>query len=154
VKQINSASRHIGLELPNGKMVETTVSPDVDNLQNINPGDKVVIDHVKQLLLAFERVEPAMKGTAEGATKRRSPEEVGMPGGTYTYILEAIGVVDKVDAATGQLTLDLGAGRSHTYQAAEGVDVSPLKVGDTVKGLYAEQLAIEVLSKNPLKPKL
>ena len=153
VKQINSATRHIGLELPNGKMVETTFSREVENLHNFNPGDKVIIDYVNQLLLYFERVEPGMKGVAQGAVKRRSPEEVGMPGGSYTYVLEAIGVVDKVDAAAGQLTLDLGGGRSHTYQAAEGVDVSPLKTGDTVKGVYAEQLSIKALSKNPLKPK-
>ena len=153
VKQINSATRHIGLELPDGKMVETTVRPGVENLQNINPGDKVRIDYADMLLLAFERVDTAMKGTAEAAATRRSPEEVGMPGGSYTYVLEGIGVVDSVDASAGTVTLDMGAGRMRTFQAAEGVDISPLKAGDTVKGIYIERLEIAVISKNPLKPK-
>ena len=62
-------------------------------------------------------------------------------------------LVDKVDTAAGQVTLDLGGGRSYTYEAPGGVDVSPLKAGDTVKGIYAKQLSIKVLSMNPLKPK-
>ena len=40
-----------------------------------------------------------------------------------------------------------------SYRAAEGVDMSPLKAGDTVKGAFIERLETAVISKIPLKPR-
>ena len=154
VKSINSASRKVTIEFPNGKVVETVVKPEIQNLQNINPGDKVVIDYVEVLLLAVEKVDPALKGTAASGEKFVSPESAGMPGTTYTFVLEGIGRVDSIDAAARSVTVDLGGGRSRTLTAAEGVDLSGIAVGDTIKGRYVENISIAVEGVNPMKPKM
>ena len=154
VKSINSASRKVALEFPNGKVVETVVKPEIQNLANVNPGDKVVIDYVEVLLLAVEKVDPALKGTAVSGEKFVSPESAGMPGTTYTFVLEGIGRVDSIDAAARSVTVDLGGGRSRTLTAAEGVDLSGIAVGDTIKGRYVENISIAVEGVNPMKPKM
>ena len=154
VKSINSASRKVSIEFPNGKVVETVVKPEIQNLQNINPGDKVVIDYVEVLLLAVEKVDPALKGTAASGEKFVSPESAGMPGTTYTFVLEGIGRVDSIDAAARSVTVDLGGGRTRTLTAGEAIDLSAIAVGDTIKGRYVENISISVEGANPMKPKM
>ena len=154
VKSINSATRKVELEFPNGKVVETVVKPEIQDLANVNPGDKVTIDYVEVLLVAVEKVDPALKGTAASAEKFVTPESAGMPGTTYSFVLEGIGAVESVDAAAGSVTVDLGGGRSRTLKAAEGVDLSGIAVGDTIKGVYVENIAISVGGVNPMKPKM
>jgi hypothetical protein len=153
VKSINSATRKVALEFPNGKVVETVVKPEIQNLANVNPGDKVVIDYVEVLLVAVEKVDPALKGTAASGEKFVAPESAGMPGTTYSFVLEGIGAVDSIDTAARSVTVDLGGGRSRTLTAAEGVDLSGIAVGDTVKGVYVENISISVEGVNPMKPK-
>lgn len=154
VKSINSASRKVSIEFPNGKVVETVVKPEIQNLENVNPGDKVVIDYVEVLLVAVEKVDPALKGTAVSGEKFVAPESAGMPGTTYTFVLEGIGEVQSIDAGAGSVTVDLGGGRTRTLTAAEGIDLSEIAVGDTIKGRYVENISISVESENPMKPKM
>jgi hypothetical protein len=154
VKSINSATRKVSIEFPNGKVVDTVVKPEIQNLANVNPGDKVVIEYVEVKLLAVEKVDPALKGTAASAEKFVAPESAGLPGTTYSFVLEGIGAVDSIDAAARTVTVDLGGGRSRTLTAAEGVDLSGIAVGDTVKGMYVEDISISVEGVNPMKPKM
>jgi hypothetical protein len=154
VKSINSATRKVSIEFPNGKVVDTVVKREIQNLENVNPGDKVVIDFVEMKLLALEKVDPALKGTAASAEKFVAPDSAELPGTTYSFVLEGIGAVDSVDTAARTVTVDLGGGRSRTLTAGEGVDLSKIAVGDTIKGLYVEELSISVEGVNPMKPKM
>jgi hypothetical protein len=153
VKSINSFTRKVVLEMPDGEAVETVVKPDMKNLENVNPGDKVVIDHVELLVVAVENIGTAMKGTDVIGEKTVAPESAGLPGKTYTVVREAIGMVDKVDAVAKTVTIDIGAGRMRTVQAGEAIDISNINSGDTVKAQYVEQLSISVISENTMKPK-
>ena len=154
VKSINSATRKVALELPDGKVIETVIKPEIKNLANVNPGDKVRIDYVEVLLVAVEKVDTALKGTAASGEKFVEPASAGMPGTSYSFVLEGIGAVDSIDMAARTVTVDLGGGRSRTLTADEGVDLSGISVGDTVKGVYVENISISVEGVNPMKPKM
>lgn len=154
VKTINSASRKVTIEFPNGKVVETVVKPDINNLQNVNPGDKVNIDAVELMLVAVEEVDTALKGTALSGEKFVTPKSAGLPGATYRFVLEGIGVVQSIDATKHTMTVDLGGGRSRTLTMTEGLQLSGIAVGDTVKGAYVENIVISVEGVNPMKPKM
>jgi len=152
VKSINSLSRKLVLEMPDGVEVETTVKRDMKNLKNVNPGDKVVLDKVEFLGVAVENVGTELKGTAEMGEKTVAPETAGLPGETFALARDAIGTVQKIDADTRTLTIDIGAGRMRTVPVSDDVDLSDIKAGDTVKARYVEETTISLVSENPMKP--
>lgn len=153
VKSINSLSRKLVLEMPDGVEVETTVKRDMKNLKNVNPGDKVVLDKVEFLGVAVENVGTELKGTAEMGEKTVAPETAGLPGETFALARDAIGTVQKIDADTRTLTIDIGAGRMRTVPVSDDVDLSDIKAGDTVKARYVEETTISLVSENPMKPR-
>jgi len=153
VKSINSLNRKIALEMPDGKVIETVVKPDMQNIQNVNPGDKVVIDYVELQAVAVEKVSTSLMGTLKTGEKTVAPETAGLPGETYDVARESIGSVQKVDTGARTVTVDVGEGRMRTVKVGDAVDLSDIKAGDTVKAIFVEHLSISVASESTkLKP--
>lgn len=154
VKSINSASRTIVLETPDGKLIETLIKPDISNIQNVNPGDKIVVDYVALMAVKVEKVSPSLMGTLKTGEKTVNAETAGLPGETYDSVIEAIGRVQKVDTHARSVTVDVGGGgRMRTVKAGKEVDLSTIKVGDTVKAILVEHFSISVDSESSkLKP--
>lgn len=89
LKSIGSATRKVVFEMSDGAEVETVVKPDMPNLQNVHPGDAVVIDYVDRLAVAVEKALTPLKGTDRISKKAIAPEAAGMPGKPYTMVREA-----------------------------------------------------------------
>lgn len=157
VTSINSASRRIAIEFENGKKIETVVKPEVENLQNIDPGDVIRIDYVEALAVRLEKVTPEAVGTAAAGETVQGvggASDVGLPAESYTHMILAVGEVTQIDPATRKVTINLGADRLRVVHAADAVDLSNVAVGDTVKALYVENIAMSLVNKNPLKPQI
>lgn len=154
VKSIDSASRKIALETPDGKLIETVVKADMSDLQNVNPGDKVVVDYVALMAARVEKVSPSLMGTLKTGEKTVNAETAGLPGETYDSVVEAIGRVAKVDTGARTVTVDVGGGgRMRTVKVGDAVDLSNITVGDTVKAVLVEHFSISVDSESSkLKP--
>ena len=81
--------------------------------------------------------------TWAGAQQKGS-EPKSRPGGVVVDVVKWTGKVTAVDTAKRTVTLEGPSGRVATVNAKNARNLDQVKVGDTVKIRYAEELAIRV----------
>ena len=82
--------------------------------------------------------------TTVAAAQQKGSAPKGKPGGVVVDVVEWTGTVKSVDAAKRTVTLEGPGGRVATVNAKNARNLDQVKVGDTVKIRYAEELAIYV----------
>jgi hypothetical protein len=91
--------------------------------------------------------------TALAAAQQRSTApKASKPGGVVVDVVEWTGTVTAVDHAKRTATIQGSAGRIATVNAKNARNLDQVKVGDTVKIRYAEELAIFVRKKSRCGP--
>lgn len=100
-----------------------------------------MLKRVGVLLVAVTLV--AGLATWVGAQQKGSAPK-GKPGGVVVDVVEWSGTVKAVDSAKRTVTLEGPGGRVATVNAKNARNFDQVKVGDTVKIRYAEELAIVV----------
>jgi ribosomal 50S subunit-recycling heat shock protein len=95
-------------------------------------------------VLVFAVVLVAGLTTMATAQQKGSAPKSGKPGGVVVDVVEWSGKVTAVDYAKRTVTLQEPGGRVATVNAKNARNLDQVKVGDTVKIRYAEELAVFV----------
>ena len=149
VEAIDVQQRRVILRGPKGKAIALTVGPDVRNLDQVKVGDRVVVRYVRpDADPAEERNQSARqnrnrgRGALAGQTK--------MSGGAVGQQVEVIADVIAVNAKTHMVTLR-GPQQQVDLKVRDAKQLQMVKVGDEVKAVYTEALALSVEPMAPAK---
>jgi hypothetical protein len=150
VETVDPASRELLLRggggAQSGRLLSMAVSPRVQRLGQLRPGDRVTVRYYQAL--AAQAVTP-FSGTSqpfEGVNVDRR-ETAGRPGGDVTRVRRGRITVTAVDAAANSISF-LGPNNVPRTVVAENPEVQAfirrLRVGDQVDLVYEEALAVSI----------
>lgn len=147
VKDIDLSTRTATLVGANGDTVKVKVSDEVRNLNQVQPGDKVVVrfyDSVAYVIAPGGHNAP--DDMAAVGTARAAPGT--LPGAAVAERIIVTGVVVGVDSAANTISLvDPAGGKVRTLNVRDEQNRSMLdlvKVGDTVTAYLTEAVAVAV----------
>lgn len=138
---IDTASRTVTLQGPNGRTAMILVSDEVPGFDKLKVGDNVDAEYKNALLVTAEKVKGADKGIRE-----RVDTQVYQPasGGYQTAKqIEVLATVQKIDRKKRMVTLR-GAYQTQTLDVGPDIDLKSLKVGDTVHAVFVSAAAVKI----------
>ena len=133
VKSIDLEKRKIVIQFPDGPAVETDVSPEIENLQEVQPGDEVNIKYTEWARITVEKRDTEHLGHTEKNEKTVAPKSAGKPETSDTVISETVGIVQHIDTANRRLTVDVGDNRHEVLFVPAGTDLETITIGDKIK---------------------
>jgi hypothetical protein len=143
VTAVDPVQRRITLQEPQGDELEIEVTDAVKNLDQIQPGDEVVISYTEALAW---NVKPAGQGapgvTAAADASTAEPGE--KPSATAGRSVTVTTTITAIDVAQGTVTLTGPGGESRTIKARDPANLNKVNVGDLVDITYTEALALDV----------
>src|SRR4051794_9317852 len=148
VTSVDQATRMVGLKADDGSTTAFQVGPEVKNLAQVHPGDKVVVSYYRGLAAQVKApgsTAPTNKVNQIDLATQAKPGQAPMAGAGSA--VQATVVIEKVDTKANTVTFKRpdGLSRTVTVESQEGKDfLKKIKKGDKVDVVYAEALAIEV----------
>lgn len=140
---IDPATRSITLKRQDGKVMSTTLSPEVRNFEQLKVGDKVQAEYVQALALELKKSGGGTPALSGGEMLKRS-EPGQKPGGTATRQVAVLADVVTVDAKKKLVTLRGPQGNLVDLAVEDPEQLKNIRKGDQVQALYTESLAIRV----------
>ncbi|MGF6837237.1 Cu/Ag efflux protein CusF [Paraburkholderia youngii] len=138
---IDAGNRSLTLKGSGGNVAIVLVSQQVAGFDQLKIGDRVDVLYKNALLTKAEKVSGAGKGIRERADKQSyAPASGGYEAARQT---EVLATVLKIDHKQRLVTLR-GAYQTQTFQAAPNVDLSDVKVGDTLHAVFVSAAAVQV----------
>jgi hypothetical protein len=148
VVAIDHDDRLVSLQAPNGRTATVEVSPEVQNLDQVQPGDNVVVRYYQAL--AAQLVKKGSSSTLDkvditDAAARADPGD--KPGAAVGSTVKTTVVIDSVDQSFQTVTFKGPNGmlRTVAVETPQGKEfIQRLKKGDEVEVTYTEALAVSV----------
>lgn len=138
---IDAGNRALTLKGPEGNVAIVLVSQQVAGFDQLKIGDHVDVLYKNALLTKAEKVSGADKGIRERVDKQSyTPASGGYESARQT---EVLATVLKIDRKQRLVTLR-GAYQTQTFHAAPDVDLSDVKVGDTLHAVFVSAAAVQV----------
>jgi Cu/Ag efflux protein CusF len=137
---IDAANNSITLKAPAGDVVDVAIDPQVGDVSKLHVGDVLDIDYHSALLVKVEKVK------GNGIRERIETTSVVPASGGATSAARTVDVlatVQKIDQKHRHLTLR-GPSRTVTLEVARDIDISHLKVGDSVRAVFVSATAVQV----------
>ena len=142
ITAIDAATRTITLKGEKGEVRDVVAGDEVKNFASLKVGDTVHFQYYESLSLQLDKVTGG-EATATESTSEMRAEPGEIPGGIKTRTVTLTAKVTAIDAAASTVTLVGPKGRSETIEV-DAEDLAKVKVGDLVKAVYTEALAISV----------
>ncbi|CAB3674413.1 hypothetical protein [Paraburkholderia rhynchosiae] len=138
---IDPGSRTLTLKGPSGNVVIVLVGQQVAGFDNLKVGDRVDALYKNALLVKAERVTGKEKGIRERVdTQVYAPASGGFESARQ---IEVLATVQKIDRKRRLVTLR-GAYQTQTLEAGPQVDLTGVKVGDTVHAVFVSAAAVQI----------
>lgn len=146
VKAIDLASREITLEgTGKGKTEETfKVGSEVENLDQVHAGDRVVIDYVQGLMMQLQPPGEAPVNTSATVDAARAAPG-GQPAAGVVTTAQGTVTITAIDMKSRMVTFQGPEGGIHRVKAGPEVHLEKAKVGDKLVATYTEALAVKVV---------
>ncbi len=142
IVSVDLEKREAKIRYDDGQIDTVAVDKEVKRLDEVRPGDKVAIKYYRALALSLEKTKDASPSISEsGEDARTKPGE--LPGGVRTKRITAVARVTAIDKAAGNVTLT-GPGGGSVVVDADSELLAKLAVGDLVKAVYTEALAVSI----------
>jgi Cu/Ag efflux protein CusF len=140
VESVDPANRTVTLKGPRGRIVTLPVGAEVPQLEQVKPGDIVVVRYLEALALELKRGGPGPRtetpaGTVASPGERPAPAETRQ----VTVVADIIGV----DPRRQLVTLRAGR-RAVEMKVRDPNQMKVLKVGDQVEAIYTEALVVAI----------
>ena len=140
---VDVKTRRMMVTGPRGKTLTLKVGPDVKDLDQVKPGDQLVVRYLESVALFVRKGgEPpaATEATAvQVAPKGKKPAAVAVD------TVEVTGTVEAIDYAKRTVTLKGPEGKTRTIKVDPSVKrLAEVKKGDQVVARYTEAIAISV----------
>jgi hypothetical protein len=146
VETVDMTAREVLLRGEGGRLVTVVAGPEVRNLAQVRPGDRVVMDY--QEAIAVEIVRPGDARPPVGGVAGAGRAEPGQrPAGVVGEAVRVRVRIDAVDADAGVVTFTGPRGAARTVAVREPAMrdfVRGLRPGEEVDIAYAEALAVRV----------
>jgi len=143
VVAIDKATRTVTLKGPEGNVVDVVAGDEVKNFAQINVGDFVAVSFVQSLSLELQKTKSGASGIShreEAVTARPGERPAAAAGREVT----AIAKVTAVNKKAKTITLKGPRGNAVTLDVQNPDQFKVVKVGDEVKVVYTEAVAISV----------
>jgi hypothetical protein len=141
VEAIDLAQRKVTLKGPKGKVFSVTAGEEVKNLAELKVGDEVAAQYYESLALSLAGADASLSLSEETATVGTAPGE--LPGRAELRQVTAVARVEAIDAAASTVTLRGPKGNAVDVEVPTEA-LQKVKVGDLVKAVYSEALAVSV----------
>jgi hypothetical protein len=146
VESVDPTTREVLLRGEGGNLVTVKAGPEVRNLAQVRPGDRVVLDY--QEAIAVEIVRPGDTQPPVGDVTAAGRAEPGQrPAGLAGEAVRVRVRIDAVDPGAGVVTFTGPRGATRRVAARQPAMrdfVRGLRPGDEVDIVYAEALAVRV----------
>ncbi|HKT96985.1 MAG TPA: hypothetical protein VJS30_10680 [Paraburkholderia sp.] len=140
VVKIHPDSNSVAVQGPKGKTVVIDVDPATADVKKLKVGDEVDIAYRAAVLMSVDTVDP--KGMRARATaESTSAASNGLVVKTRT--VQVVATIQKLDRKTREVTL-AGPNRKVSMMVQPDVDLSKLKIGDSILATYVGATAISV----------
>jgi len=140
VVKIYPDSNSVAVKGPKGKTVVIDVDPATADVKKLKVGDEVDVAYRAALLMSADKVDPkGMRGRT--AAESTSPASNGVVVKTRT--VQVVATIQKLDRNTREVTL-AGPNRTVSMTVQPDIDLSKLKVGDSILATYVGAVAISV----------
>lgn len=149
VDKVDLKKREVTIKTPDGSPMMMQVPENVQNLQNLKPGDKVQIDYYQSVALSLQKKTGTLP--MEARTFTAKPSTTGnMPGGVMAQEIDATASVKKVDMSKSTVTIEGPEGKMDTITVKDPQlkqELSKVKPGDAINVTYTEAMAISAMKK-------
>jgi hypothetical protein len=146
VESVDQADRTVLLRGPAGGLLTVHAGPEVKNLAQVKPGDRVVIRYREALAAQIAKPGQPLPPVQESTQQTTAP--LGQkPAGTLEHVVQARVQITAVDPEHNRVSF---IGPAHVERTAQVLDpdmqrlLRTLKVGDQVDLTYTEAVAIKV----------
>lgn len=143
VVEIDQVNRKATLRGPKGEMQTVTAPDEMKNFAQVRAGDELVVRYLAAVAARLEKVETS--GIRERIESNSSAVAApgAMPGMAAGRNVEVLAVLKGLDKKNRIAKLR-GATRTFSLVVPESIDISKLKVGDEVRAVFSEAIAINV----------
>jgi Cu/Ag efflux protein CusF len=138
---IDAGARALTLKGSGGNTVVVLVGQQVDGFDQLKVGDRVDVLYKNALLTKAEKVSGADKGIRKRVDKQVYTPASG--GFESTRQTEVLATVEKIDHKKRLVTLR-GAYQTQTLEAGPEVDLTDVKVGDTIHAVFVSAAAVQI----------
>lgn len=143
VEAVDLAKRTVTLKGEGGRVETFAVDPAAKNLDQVKPGDVLVILYKESLVWELNKPGAGVQGVeAVGAVATAKKGE--MPGGVVGQQVTATVTITQIDAKAPTITIKGPAGNERTIRVKDPKKLEGVKVGDTLDITYTEAVAISV----------
>lgn len=142
VVAIDEATRTVTLKVPKGKTLDVVAGDEVQKLDQIRVGDRVVAQYKQALSLELRKTKVSGGTTETAAMARTKPGE--RPGGAAGREITVLADVIAVDPKKSTITLKGPRGNVMDLKVQNPDQFKVVKVGDQVEAVYSEALAVAV----------
>lgn len=150
VDAVDQKTRNVTLKRNDGQKVSFVASPEVRNLDKLAVGDLVTLEYGEAVAMRLAKTTKTKpERTVSEGIERSQPGQ--KPGGVAVREVMVVAAIDKIDTATGMVTLR-GPEQSVEFKVRDPEMLKGVKVGDFVEASYTEAIAIKVTpAKAPAK---
>lgn len=152
VDKVDAQKRELFIKGPDGNPVMLQVPENVQNLDNLKPGDQVQLDYYQSVALSLQKKAGPM--LSEG-TFSAKPASGNMPGGMMGQQIDATAKVKKVDLDKNTVTIMGPQGKMDTITVKDPQlkqELAKVKPGDAINVTYTEAMAITASPKKGGNP--
>lgn len=144
VESVDLNARSLELRREDGEVVTIDAGDEVRNLDQVKVGDIIEVDYYELMLTTLEPSPTGVRERIE-SIDREGAELGEKPAGAITRTIEIVATVTALDRKERLATLR-GPENTITVLVDEDVDLGPVAVGDDVRAVYKESIAIRVRS--------
>ena len=148
VEAVDQATRMVSLRGEDGRTATVKVTDEVRNLDQVKPGDKVVVKYYEALAARLtKKGESETLGKVDSAIGAKRADPGQRPGAAAGATVTTTVVIDSVDQSFDTVTFTgpNGMRRTVAVETPEGKQfIDRLRRGDEVEVTYTEALAVSV----------
>src|SRR6185437_1072448 len=144
ITRIDAGIRSLALKGAAGNTVVVLVGQQVDGFDQLKVGDRVDVLYKNALLTKVDKIDKVDR--SDKGIRKRADKQVYTPassGFESTRQTEVLATVQKIDQKTRLITLR-GAHQTQTLEAGPDVDLTELKVGDTIHAVFVSAAAVQI----------
>jgi hypothetical protein len=143
VDMIDQKNRIVTLRGSDGYAQDFVAGPEVRNLAQVKPGDKVNVKYYEAIAWEVKKAgsTPSDMSVTEGVVRAK---EGSMPAGAAGKKVSVTAKITAIDTAQGTVTLTGPAGNSFRVKARDPKNLTMVKVGDMVDITYTQAMVIDV----------
>ena len=145
VVAIDIATREMVLRMRNGEQLTTIVDPAVQRLDEVRPGDFLVVKYMAAL--AADLREPTEEELANPWVERMGSgkaDEESAPGGAMVRGVRAVCTIEGMNRLLGTVTILDPRGKAHVIGDVSAERIESLRVGQTVVMTFTQAVAVGI----------